>query len=560
MKKICIILIILFSIGNISAQVKSIRLNTLQPTQYAKIDISIELIAKWKNPFLQEDIALDMIVTSPSGKQLMLPCFYESGESGKLSVWRAYFAPQETGEYQCNFKLSKFGKTSSISKSQTFRSEASDKNGFLHTKTDWILQFDNGKPFRGIAENICWESRDHDDSKFFKGLHERADIYSYSHMLPDFARNGGNFFRTWICSWNLPIDYKLKNYNNSRYTPADEFYNPSAVAKMDSLIELSESLDLYIMLTLGQGGYSVRDGGVATSSEDFFINPLAKERYKNRLRYIVARWGYSTSIAMWEFFNEVDNVQFGNKNNPIKGEYIVQWHTEMSAYLKKIDPYKHIVTTSISHRDIEGLNSIADIDINQKHIYNNTRVLPSEIWKYTKEFKKPYIIGEFGREWDWSKNFNDFGDEMDVDFKRGLWYGIFSPTPVLPMSWWWEFFDNRWMTTYFRGVREINDRMLAAGNGSFEPLTVKAGDLEAFAVQCGKEVYVYLFNPTNLVFSTDLTINKQGGGKYNIQCFEPTLRLYKDVKGANVSSSGITVKNVSIGSQKEMLYILTPEK
>ena len=27
--------------------------------------------------------------------------------------------------------------------------------------------------------------------------------------------------------------------------------------------------------------------------------------YKNRLRYLVARYGYSTSVFAWEFFNEV---------------------------------------------------------------------------------------------------------------------------------------------------------------------------------------------------------------------------------------------------------------
>lgn len=55
------------------------------------------MVEKWKNPYLQEDIALDMFITSPSGKALTLPCYFESGESGKESVWKARFSPQETG-------------------------------------------------------------------------------------------------------------------------------------------------------------------------------------------------------------------------------------------------------------------------------------------------------------------------------------------------------------------------------------------------------------------------------------------------------------------------------
>lgn len=138
----------------------------------------------------------------------------------------------------------------------------------------------------------------------------------------------------------------------------------------------------------------------------------------------------------------------------------------MGKYLKEIDPFGHPVTTSISHRDLAGLNEVPSLDINQKHIYRNTAIIPSTIRDYEERFGKPYVIGEFGYEWDWSLNFDDFADDMDRDFRRGLWYGLFSPTPVTPMSWWWEYFENRGMMTYFRGVREISDRMLAAGNGA----------------------------------------------------------------------------------------------
>jgi hypothetical protein len=549
---------LLFCTGNAAfAQIKNVTLQTKQPLQYERTDIEIELIAQWQNPYLQEEVALNMLVTSPSGKKMILPCFYESGESGKISRWKARFAPQETGRYSYMFQLSERKSVYADSKPQTFESQPSGKPGFLHIKSDWALQFDNGMYFRGIGENICWESRDNDDSKFFRELHERADVYNYDYMLPDLARNGGNFFRTWMCAWNLPIDYK-RRFNNSRYTASDDFYNPSAIARMERLIELADSLDLYIMLTLGTGGYHVREGGVVSSTDEFFVNPKAKERYKNRLRYIVARWGYSPSIAMWEFFNEVDNVQHNGRQTPIKSEDIVQWHDEMSAYIKQIDPYGHIVTTSISHRDIEGLNTVSGIDINQKHIYNKTSLIPSEINAYTTTFKKPYIIGEFGYEWDWSKNFDDFAYGMDIDFKRGLWYGLFSPTPVLPMSWWWEYFDARRMTPYFRGVREISDQMLAAGNGSFEPLSVEAANVHALGVRCGKIMFVYLFNPEHSTYLSDVIIHVDGNKKYHIQSYEPATMLYQDVTKVSASPSVITLNKIALGVEKEILYVLKP--
>src|SRR5690606_24826361 len=160
---------------------------------------------------------------------------------------------------------------------------------------------------------------------------------------------------------------------------------------------------------------------------------------------------------------EIDNVQFRNKEKPIPTASIVQWHDEMSEYIKKTDPYQHIVTTSISHRDLDGLNSIKNIDINQKHIYKSTASIPATVIEYEKNFGKPYVIGEFGYEWDWSINFDDIAEGKDSDFKRGLWYGLFSPTPVLPLSWWWEYFDNRGVDVYMVNVRKILDKMMRTG-------------------------------------------------------------------------------------------------
>ena len=415
------------------------------------------------------------------------PVFLRGGKSGSASRWAARFTPQEKGRYTYVFKYAQNGRPVSESPQGSFETGKPAGSGILHTRDNWTLAFDDGTPFRGVAENICWESRDSDDSKFFKELHEQGDRYNYDVMLPQFAGAGGNFCRLWMCSWNFPID-RQRHFNNRRYTESDEYINPSAVARLDHTVELGENLGVHFMLCMGPGN--------ARTGHDFFVSPEAKARHRNYLRYIVARWGYSPAIGMWEFFNEIDNIQFRDQRNPIPAADIVAWHAEMAAYLKSIDPFGHIVTTSISHRDLEGLNDVKDMDINQKHIYRATSSMPETIVRYEKAHGKPYVIGEFSYEWDWSKNFDDFAEDMDLDFKRGLWYGIFSPTPVTPMSWWWEYFENRGLVPYFRNVRYVNDRMLKYGKGSFEPVPVRAGGAEAFAVRCGGRMYVYAYNPS----------------------------------------------------------------
>ena len=456
--------------------------------QYGRADFRVVLEGRWDNPWFQEEAALDMLATSPSGAVLRIPCFYVSGESGGESVWEARFTPQERGRYTYSFIYSENGEAEQPAcEGQLKVTRPHGRHGILHANDNWTLRYDDGTLFRGIGENLCWESRTEDDSRFFKELHEQHERFNYPVMLASLARNGGNFTRMWMCSWNFPID-RPDAFNNHRYSPSTRWINQSAAERLDETLSIAEKLGIRIMLCMGPGD--------VTPDRAFFGDGPARARWKNYLRYIVARWGYSPSVAMWEFFNEVDNIQFADAENPIPSEEIVAWHRDMAAYLKELDPYGHIVTTSISHRDLEGLNDVPGIDINQRHIYCATSSIPETIVRYEGLHGKPYIIGEFGYEWDWSKNFDNFADGMKADFSRGLWYGLFSPTPVTPMSWWWEWFDREGMGRCFRKVRKVSDAMLRAGKGSFVPVEAEAPGAEAYAVRCGRKTWLYVYNPS----------------------------------------------------------------
>ena len=495
MKRTLLILGLLCMVLPLTAQILGHKVGKAR--QWERTDFTVRLRGDWENPYLQEEVSVDIVLTAPSGKTLTVPCFFVEGESGSESTWSARFLPQEKGIYSYRIRYREngceispcapLGRNDNSTPSGQFRAlpPRRSSHGILHPGDNWTFRADDGTLFRGIGENLCWESRENDDSRFFKALHERHERYNYDVMLPLLAANGGNFTRFWMCSWNFPIDRK-RDFNNPRYTASDAYFNPSAVDRLDHVLSLAESLDIKVMLCMGPGD--------VPTGRDFFVSGEAKARYCNYLRYIVARWGYSPSIGAWEFFNEIDNIQFADAEHPIPSEDIVAWHREMAAYLKGLDPYGHIVTTSISHRDLEGLNDIPDIDLNQKHIYCATSAIPGTIAEYESRHGKPYIIVEVGYEWDWSKNFDNFAEEMETDFRRGLWYGLLSPTPVAPMSWWWEWFDNRGMVPYFRAVRRVSDRMLKAGKGEFEPVEVSAGGAQCLAVRCGGKTWVYVYN------------------------------------------------------------------
>ena len=550
MKKAILSLLVLLFGTAVRAQIRSVECSAATVKRYERVDFTVRLRATYENAYLQEEAALDMLIRTPQGEERLLPCYWVEGASGQLSRWEARFMPQEAGEYTLRFRLTERGKQTSLSKPLRLevRQETAG-HGILHTRDYWTLVYDDGTPFRGVAENICWESRSNDDSRFFKELHEQHDRYNYDRMLPLFAGNGGNFIRVWMCGFNFPID-QHDHFNNHRYTPSDAYYNPSAVARLDHFVALAEALGVHAMLCMGQG--AVR------ADRAFFTDEEPARRYMNRLRYIVARWGCSPAIGMWEFFNEIDNIQHRNAGNPIPAGEIVAWHARMSKYLKSIDPYGHPVTTSISHRDLHGLNAVPELDINQKHIYCNTGGIPSEILRYENRFGKPYVIGEFGYEWDWSKNFDEFGAEMDRDFRRGLWYGIFSPTPVTPMSWWWEYFENRGMMSYFRGVRRISDRMLADGKGAFEQLSVTCPPAEAMAVRCGETIYVYLCNhSSDAIERASLTVNLAAQGRHAVQTFDPESLVFAE-QGTIETEGRFVLDGVDLAPYEERICIFTP--
>ncbi|MEJ2618553.1 MAG: DUF5060 domain-containing protein, partial [Ignavibacteriaceae bacterium] len=176
------IIFLLTAITIVYAQdsIKLFSLETKNPVEYGKTVFNIEISAPFKNPYDQKEIKLDMVLISPSGKPIDLPCFYVSGDS-VLSIWNARFAAQESGNYLYHFILSRSNGVQVESKTQNFNVSKSNRNGFLHRNDFWTFKFDSGKLFRGIGENMGWESRAWEDL-----------IYNYNYLLTSLARNRAN--------------------------------------------------------------------------------------------------------------------------------------------------------------------------------------------------------------------------------------------------------------------------------------------------------------------------------------------------------------------------------
>lgn len=515
-------------------------------------------------PYDQDQVKVDLQFTDESGITELLPCFFDPEGTGPYHVWIARFAPKSLGQNTLSVILTLNNEVVETREIGTITVAPSSSHGILHCADNWTFCYDDSTLFRGIGENICWESRDTDDSKFFKELHEDSTRFNYDYMLKQLADHGGNFFRMWMIYWNMPVDWKLPE-NNHRYTTSEDEFNESALKRMDHVVSLCDSLDIHMMLALDAHGslldrgwelsrYNVANGGPASTPAEFFTLPEAKKMYKDKLRLLIARFAYSPSIAIWEFFNEIDNVLYSVEG--LSQEIITDWHREMAEYLKDTDPYHHMISTSISHRDIEGMNDIEAMDLNQKHIYCAVPTIPNTIRTYTAKHGKPYVIGEQGYHWDWSMNFNDYEKEFMHDYRHALWLGLFSPTPILPMSWWWEFFEEKDAMRYLLPVRKLSDQMLEAGDGTFSEISCNttAGST-ALAIQAGNNIYAYLHNDTEKGISSDLTLSL-ADGRYTLSSVN-TLNGESKALGEVICQNGTAVLPATkLFAKEDIIYIL----
>ncbi|MDE3212981.1 MAG: DUF5060 domain-containing protein, partial [Bacteroidota bacterium] len=505
--KLIIIFLFLSSL-TYSQKIEKVSASAKKVPQYSKISFNLKVKADFSDPFDQDDIKLDAIVFPNGRDSLIVPGFYVLGDT-KNSEWKVRFAARSTGMYSAYFVLTT---RSGIVKSRRvhFLVTASDGNGFLTMdKSGFFFKFNSGRKFRGIGTDFGWEARDFENQKF-----------TYDFYFKELAANHGNFTRSWMAPNNLPLEWK--KVDSKRYEDDTLRYNTSGMKRMDEVLDLAKQYGIYMMITLdfhgelktkpnywGSGDYwssnlyNVANGGPCKTPADFFSNPIAKKRYKDRLRYFIARWGYSTHLGVIEFWNEVDNAM-ADENIPPQD--IVSWHQEMSDYLKRIDPYHHIMTTSISHRTIPGLFDINNLDFAQAHIYSPKANLAEIIEGLNSKYKKPGVVGEFGYDWRGSPKPAEEGLFIKY-FHLGLWRGLFSESPVLPLTWWWQFFITDGQLVELKKISTFSDLITNHSTEAIAPVTVTGDDrIEKLGLKSGQNLFVWLRNQNENEISA-VTIN-----------------------------------------------------
>lgn len=353
------------------------------------------------------------------------------------------------------------------------------------------------------------------------------------------------------------------------------YYEKSA-QRLDELLKLAEERGIYIMLAHDYHGifksyidrwasnaewrtnpYNKANGGPCETPTDFFTSAEAKQYYKNRLRYMVARWGYSPNLAVWEFWNEIDNAMDWQNIPP---EAIASWHDEMSTYLRDIDPYEHIVSTSVANRMIPVLWKVENIDFSQHHPYGPTETIYKNILEYESAFNKSHVIGEYAISW------KPPGQDVPVELyegamHNGLWRGMFSPTPIMPMTWWWEWHLHKNEYFHFKMAEAFVSLMLKNNDNMIEEVPVKSinSKLEIMGLRDGDEIFVWMLNKEkNTLSNISLIFPDMVDRNYLLKKYNTWTGEFSEDIGVELLKEKLNIKNIYLETDKDMALWLKP--
>ncbi len=490
------------------------------PQVWQLAEFTLTHIPVVNNPFDTDQIEVDAVFILPSGNEFKVPAFWQQEYTRALvdgyeqltpkgdPHWTIRYTPTETGEHRLQLISTYSGKTSkdivSIKFLVTGSSNmlAEDRYGFVHVADDKrYFKTTDGKLLKLIGENICWD--------------EGRRSYDFDKWMEAMAESGQNFGRLWMAPWWMGFEHSQDSLNN---------YPQESAWHMDYIIQKAEKLGMYLMISQDHHGmyqlvdpmwggsntfwdssnpYSKTNGGPCETPNDFFTNEEAKKIYKKKLRYLVARYGYSQNLLNWQFYNEIDNAF---NRAPLNPEDVYAWHKEMADWFAENDPYDHLVTTSLTGgSDRPEIWSIKNIDYSMFHSYWDpapARLNATVAESFIKRYNKPYMIGEFGTN---AYNLNIDNDPHMRGFRQGLWGGIMGGSVGTSMSWWWEDIHRQNLYPIYKAIRTVMDE---AGweEGNWQPIDLgqtPQPDTVADAI------------PDALPFNADLALTNYGRVTYS---------------------------------------------
>lgn len=408
-----------------------------QVHSYPRIEASFAITNLATDPFdfVQTDVRVQ--ITQPDATLLSLPAFFDGG-----TTWRVRHTPSLPGLYQvANVTLN--GMTLAVNNLQPSSWTVSgppSSAGFVRVDPANARRFitDTERRYFPVGHNVAWWTNN-----------------IATNIAGVFAKMGAareNWSRVWMDHF-----YESKNLEWPKVGSLGQL-SLTVARRWDTIVAAAEQNGVHFQMTLQHHGqysttvnpnwnenpYNTAQGGFLSNPTQFFTNATAKALTKRKLRYIVARWGYSPAIMAWELFNE---VQFTDAAQSGQWAAVGAWHDEMAQFLRSQDVYQHLITTS-SELDQPIW---AEADYYQSHLY------PSDVVSNLRDAPgtpagqpvKPIFPGE-----------SHIDDTPHLGVNAPLWASVMAAQSGNGQPWWWDRIDADNDYSHFRAV---SDFVSAAG-------------------------------------------------------------------------------------------------
>jgi hypothetical protein len=334
-------------------------------------------------------------------------------ETGTPFPWRIRFTPQVAGFWTYRvYVRSKYGRDATVSKS--FHVAPSDNKGFITTDTNHrYFRFSrNGDVFLPLGLNVIRVSA-------LDTLYNRIPMVVTTSLIDQMAPHGGNLVRIMMGPENFGIEWNEGPPGN--YDPRQ-----NRAFDLDSVMSIAEEKGVYVQFMITTAGemrmpwwlnnpYNASNGGPISETDSFFINQQSKELYQRKLRYIIARWGYSTQLFGYELVQEIELYTDYSLGGDYWANYdnVKNWYREMIRYCKTMDT-NHIYGVSTanhgaaktgSHAGLQNtIFGLPEIDFINEHHYSadyNVEFQRNYIARLDMGYypDKPMMFGEMGIAW-----------------------------------------------------------------------------------------------------------------------------------------------------------------
>ena len=549
MKNLSILFSVLFSLIQINGysgsrpEIGNVRQRPDTVGLYEKLEISLELKCEFDNPFDPDDIDIQAVFTSPSGKKWNIAGFYNLSRS---TLWKIRFSPNETGKWNYSVRIrDRNGEV--VREGLSFTAVKSSRKGPLEVAANKrYLRYGNGSDFYGVG---LWYNDGYEG--YGSGRIDPAELDNLKSI-------GVNFIGTFI----TPLETWATGLGR---------YDQNICGRLDQILEMCEEREMLLSLNLWFHSYlseTVWGGGNVrwyvnpyqriTSAKDFFRSEEAWKYQEKLYRYFIARYSYSRSLAIWFIVDEINGT-----DGWVSGDSIAAstWGKKVHDYLKANDPYNHPTTGTRSGGVKEFWHEgYQNFDIAAREIYeaqgyeiNKTGTLDSatvnpltssysnyarEVRKLWTGYAKPAVIGETG----WDHTF--FEPSMPgylAMYHNALWVSLATGTAMTPF--WWahaRLLNDNILTSQITNIRKFTDQIPFGKLSGVESAAIKSKKGDAFALKSDKSVFGWAVNSNSDVAGDNITISELKNGKYRLRIFHTWRGEFIEESEVNCTSGKIT--------------------